>query len=164
MVADMTLRFGPLRVPTSVRWPRADAGWLAFVVSDELSPADPWVENHVVVGLAGSQPAALELAALQWVADHAAELGAEADRVLVAGGARAAWLALAARDSGWPVLRRQLLVQPRFGPGRPMPIDLADAPRATVVHGRPDDDGRRYAERLRAAGVHVEEVRDDRRA
>jgi acetyl esterase/lipase len=80
--------------------------------------------------------------------------------VLVAGGARAARLALAARDSGWPVLRRQLLVHPAFTKRRPMPTNVAGASPATVVSGRRRDDGRRYAERLRAAGVEVHEVCD----
>jgi hypothetical protein len=127
IVADMTLRFGSLRVPTTVHWPRGAVVSLALVLTDELSPTDPALESCVVVGLAGGIPGSIELMALQWVSDHLRELGAEGDRMLVAGGARAARLALATRDSGWPVRRRQL------------------------------DGG--HAERLRATGIEVYEVR-----
>jgi acetyl esterase/lipase len=163
MVADMTLRFGSLRVPTTVHWPAVETVSLALVLGDELSPTDSWVEQCVVVGLAGAHPGAIELAALQWLSDHVGEFGAEGDHMLVAGGARAASLALAARDSGWPVLARQLLVHPRFTAWHPMPRDVAGAPSATVVCAEGFDGGRRYAARLRAAGVEVHEVRDDSR-
>ena len=159
MVADMTLRFGSHRVPTTVHWPRLDTLSLAFVLSDELSPTDPWVETCVVVGLAGGYPSSIELAALLWVSEHVGELGAQGDHVLVAGGARAARLALAARDRGWPVLRWQLLVHPRFTAEQPMPTRVAGAPPATLVCGARPNGGRRYAQRLRAAGVEVHEVR-----
>jgi acetyl esterase/lipase len=163
MVADMTLRFGSLRVPTTVRWPTIETVSLALVLADELSPTDPWMENCVVVGLAGAHPSSIELAALQWLSEHVAEFGAEDDHMLVAGGARAARLALAARNSGWPVLQRQLLVHPRFTAWHPMPRNVAGAPPATVVCAAGVDGGRRYAARLRAAGVEVHEVRDDGR-
>jgi hypothetical protein len=160
IVANMTLRFGPIRVRTTVRWPQVETVSLALVLTDELSPADSWVENCVVVGLAAGTPGSTELAALQWVSEHLCEFGAQRDRMLLAGGARAARLALAARDSGWPVLRRQLLVHPSFTPREPMPANVAGAPPATVVFGSGGDGGRRYAERLRAAGVEVREVHD----
>ena len=80
--------------------------------------------------------------------------------MLVAGGARAALLALATRDRGWPVLQRQLLVHPTFGLKHPMPANVAGAPPATVVFRSQHDMGRRYAARLRAADVDVQEVRD----
>jgi Carboxylesterase family len=163
IVADMTLRFGPLRVHTIVRWPRVETVSLALVLTDELSPADSWVENCIVVGLAAGMPSWTELAALQWVSEHIGEFGAERDRVLVAGGARAARLALATRDSGWPVLRRQILVHPSFTAERPMPANLAGAPPATVVFEREHDGACLYAERLRAAGVKVHEVLDGHR-
>jgi hypothetical protein len=162
MVADMTLRFGSLRVPTTVHWPRVTPAWTALVLSDELSPTDPWVQSAVVIALTGRQPGWLELAALHWAGEHAGELGADGDRLLVAGGARAAMLALAARDAGWPVLRRQLLVRPDFTRQDGMPDDVAGAPPTIVICGARDD-GSRYAARLRAAGVEVQEVRDDER-
>jgi hypothetical protein len=161
IVAAMTLRFGSLRVQTSVYWPRLEAASLALVLTDELSPTDSWVEDQVVVGLAAGVPNTAELATLQWLSEHRGEFGARGDRILLAGGARAARLALATRDNGWPVLRRQLLVHPRFTPEQPMPTNVAGAPPATVVVGAEHDRGGRYAERLRAAGVEVHEVRDD---
>jgi hypothetical protein len=163
MVADLTLRFGSLRVATTVHWPRVETASLALVLSGELSPIDPWVGSFVVVGVAGVHPGSVELAALQWVAEHAGEFGADGERMIVAGGARAARLAVAAGDSGWPALRRQLVVHPRFTAERPMPSNVAGAPPATVVCGAGRDNGRRYAARLRAAGVEVHEVRDDDR-
>ena len=125
LVAGMTLRFGSVRVAATVHWPRVETVSLALVLSDELSPIDSWLERSVVVGLAGGIPSSIELAALHWVSQHVDELGAEGDCLLVAGGARAARLALAARDSGWPVLRRQLLVHPRFTAEQPMPTNVA---------------------------------------
>jgi len=156
----MTLRFGSLRVPTTVHWPGVETVSLALVLTDELSPTDPWVEGFVVVALAAGMPGSIELEALQWVSEHVGELGAEGDRMLVAGGARAALLALATRDRGWPVLQRQLLVHPTFGLKHPMPANVAGAPPATVVFRSQHDMGRRYAARLRAADVDVQEVRD----
>jgi acetyl esterase/lipase len=159
--ADMTLRFGRVRVPTVVHWPRVETVSLAFVLSDELSPTDPWLDGFVVVGLAGRHPSSVELAALRWMSEHACEFGSRPDRILVAGGAKAARLVLAARDSGRPALTRQLLVHPSFDARQPMPSDVAGAPPATVVCGAGSDGGRRYANRLRAAGVEVHEVRDE---
>ncbi|MBV9607826.1 MAG: hypothetical protein JO027_22115 [Solirubrobacterales bacterium] len=159
----MTLRFGSLRVPTTVHWPRKATVSLALVLSDELSPADRWVKRHIVVGLRGVHPGAVELAVLEWVSEHAPELGAAGDRLLLAGGARAAKLALAMRDSDAPSPWHQLLVRPRFDAAHPMPTNLAGAPPATVVCDSGSDNGHAYAERLRAAAVEVEEVCDVRR-
>lgn len=159
MVADMTLRFGSLRVPTTVHWPRVTTARLTLVLSDELSPTDAWVESSVVIALPGRHPRWLELAALRWAGEHAGELGAAGDRLLVAGGARAAMLALAARDAGWPVLRHQLVVRPEFTRPQRIPDDVAGAPPAIVICSDRDD-GSRYAARLRAAGVEVHEVHD----
>jgi acetyl esterase/lipase len=145
-----------------VHWPSAATPWLTLVLSDELSPTDPGMERSVVIALHGRHPRWLELATLQWAGDHAGELGAEGERLLVAGGARAAMLALAARDAGWPLLRRQLLVRPDFTRPPGMPDDLAGAPPAIVVCGERDD-GAQYAGRLRAAGVEVREVRGSER-
>ncbi|HKO27020.1 MAG TPA: hypothetical protein VJU80_06145 [Solirubrobacteraceae bacterium] len=158
----MTLRFGSRRVPTTVHWPRGTTAWLTLVLSDELSPTDPWVESTVVIALPGRHPEWLMVAALHWVGEHAGELGARGDCLLVAGGARAALLALAARDAGWPVLHRQLVVRPEFTRPWRMPDDVAGAPPAVVVCGDRDD-GARYAAHLRTAGVAVHEVRDSDR-
>ena len=52
------------------------------------------------------------------------------------------------------------LVDPTFTASYPMPRNVAGAPPATVVCAAGLDGGRRYAARLRAAGVEVHEVRD----
>ncbi|MFF0296548.1 alpha/beta hydrolase [Kitasatospora sp. NPDC004614] len=63
-------------------------------------------------------PAAVHdvIAAAEWIAAHAAELGADAERIAVAGdsagGNLAAALTLAARERGGPAIRHQLLVYP----------------------------------------------------
>jgi acetyl esterase len=115
-------------------------------------------------------------AALEWAADHAAELGADGGRLLVAGHWRAARLAAAlvihARDHGWPRLMRQVLICPRLrasptgGGGNgsyvaPPLVACAGLAPATFLLPRgssPPDDGARYARRLALAGVAVEEL------
>ena len=73
-------------------------------------------------------------AALQWVADHAAELGGDPTRIAVggdsAGGNLAAVTAIRARDAGGPRLIHQLLVYPA--------TDL------TLSHGSIDENGEGY--------------------
>lgn len=105
----------------------------------------------------------------EWCADHSAELGAHPDRLLVTGVGTAARLAAAvalhARDRGWPVVVAQVLVAPRLTPtadsgpyAAPLRArSLAGVASATVV-GTPADDGHGYAERLRRAGVAVDEI------
>jgi hypothetical protein len=186
-VAELTLRFGATRLHASVRWPRIDKGWLALALADELTPAHPLapapadeltrprplapapadeltrthplVRDSVVVALDGRNRNGDELAALQWLAEHGGELCAAPKRLIVAGGARAAWLAVGAHDSAWPELDRQVLVHPRFGPENPIPSGVAGVAAAIVVCGRDSrDDGPRYAALLRDAGVDVEQV------
>ena len=129
---------------------------------------DTYVQPIVI--LPQRKVCAYEAAALGWAAEHARELGAQAGRLLVAGqlagAARAARLAIDARDSGWPVLRRQVLVRPAFAQRCPVPVHLArSAPATIVTSGRRGDDGSRYAAALRDAGVEVQElVSDARRA
>jgi len=134
---------------------------------------------------AGVAAAALEdgITATAWAADHAGELGADPRRLAVAGEGRgagvAAAVALHARDAGWPALTRQVLIRPDMGaapiPGPsagPDPLalrrderPLAGVAPATVIvagdGGPHPDGGRRYAARLRHAGVEVEVLRDD---
>ena len=103
------------------------------------------------------QRAAFDVAtiAVEWAADHAIHVGADADRLVVAGGGLAAAVALHARDEGWPRLARQVLIGPE-GTGWPPPAaDLSGVAPATVV------DAPGYAARLQAAGVPVEELRPD---
>jgi len=148
-------------------------------------------------------PAAVDdaLAAVRWVAEHAAEVGGDPARIAVAGdsagGNLSAVTALRLRDEEGPVLRGQLLIYPGLGyPSPPTPSyienaegygltresalwfweqylgdesqaanphaapllapDLRGLPRALVITAEYDvlrDEGARYVERLRAAGV-----------
>jgi acetyl esterase/lipase len=134
---------------------------VVLVLGDEASPADALLDGLIIVVLDGVSPAAVELAALRWLGEHADEIGAHAEHLLIAGGARAARLAVDARDAGGPELERQLLIGPRFGSRQPMPTDVARVAAATVLaeSGAPGEDARRYAARLRGAGVPVREVR-----
>jgi acetyl esterase len=121
------------------------------------------------------------ITATTWAADHAGELGADPRRLVVAGvaagAAVAAAVALRARAAGWPTVARQVLLRPDLGraaaPGSPAGPDLLDlspevrrlagvAPATLVLAdegGPAPDDGRRYAARLRQAGVEVEVLR-----
>lgn len=152
-------------------------------------------------------PAAVDdaWAATQWVAAHAAELGADPDRLAVAGdsagGNLSAVMAQLARDAGGPRIRFQLLWYPATTGDTSLPsfkenadapildlaavkgftkwyvskdVDLTNPPAtllparaesladlppayiATAGHDPLRDDGARYAELLRAAGVPVE--------
>jgi acetyl esterase/lipase len=80
----------------------------------------PWPARSEVPGEAAVQDAAT---ALEWAADHAAELDADPARLLVAGEGLGAGLAAAvclhARDQGWPIVGRQLLLFPVSPPVRP---------------------------------------------
>ncbi len=159
-LANLTLRFGAARLRASVCWPRSEALALAFVLAGDMPAHDTVLHDCVVVALLETHRVAEELGALQWLGEHARDLGAISDRVIVAGGARAARLAVAVRDNGWPVLDRQVLVHPRFSSGCPIPSSVGGVAPATVVsRGASHDDGRRYAALLRDAGIDVEEVR-----
>jgi acetyl esterase len=117
---------------------------------------------------------------MAWAADHAADLEADPARLAVAGdrrgGALAAAMALHARDRRWPAITRQLLIEPDFGAQPPADpgllgtdasllapvnaVSLAGVAPATVVtagDGPLTGHGRLYSERLRRAGVEVEE-------
>jgi acetyl esterase/lipase len=118
--------------------------------------------------------------ATRWSADHATELGADARRLVVggegAGAGLAAAVALHARDEGWPPITRQLLIRPRLDVELPGGLDgattdglgapplhatsVAGVAPATVVTVESDpgrEGARRYAARLRQAGVPVDE-------
>jgi acetyl esterase len=117
-------------------------------------------------------PATLQDAttALEWAGDHAAELYADPQRLLVAGvgtgAAIAAALALHAREERWPAIARQVLICPDFAAyaGPLSAASLAGVAPATVVtrgDGARRDVGMRYAALLREAGVDVEELHDE---
>ncbi|GAC1538285.1 MAG: alpha/beta hydrolase [Acidimicrobiales bacterium] len=79
------------------------------------------------------------VSALCWVADNAAELGGDADRVVVmgdsAGGNLAAGAAMQIRDDGGPSIAAQVLVYPCLAPALgsafPSYADFADGPLLT---------------------------------
>jgi acetyl esterase/lipase len=134
-VADLRLR-GASAMPVRVRWPTGARrlGPLAVFLPDldprnGVDPTDDELCRQLCAGVGavvlcaplrsarlGSADSSLERAAsvLEWSADHAAELGADPNRLLLAGSgagaAAAVVLALRARDRGWPRIAHQLLV------------------------------------------------------
>jgi hypothetical protein len=107
--------------------------------------------------------------AVDWSADHAGELGADAGRLVVAGWAAGAALAAAvawhAVERGWPEIVRQVLIgpdagrpdrrPPRWRPGAAPATVVTIGPGAHVAGGaRPD-----VATRLRRAGARIDELR-----
>ena len=158
--ATLTLRFGAARLRARVDWPRSSVAGIALALTDGPAWGDGFLDDCVVVTPLGSRRPNDELGALEWLADHAGELGAGSGHLVLVGGARAARLAVTARDRGWPQLHRQVLIHPRFSPEHPIPSDVAGVAPATVVCGDDRrDDGPRYAALLRDAGVSVMEVR-----
>jgi acetyl esterase/lipase len=206
-VADMQLRGRAAPLATRVYWPSpcpADrpasdpAGRRPPLVvlfpgtsaadaerADALSRGICSSTGVIVLALLGSAGEAIVLqdgrTALAWAADHAAELGADERRLVVAGrgdgAVLAAAVALDARAQGWPDVARQVLICPT--PARSVGTDTdpdagLDADRdagpwaaiavprptpATVVAVDPGDDGAACAARLRQAGVRVDELR-----
>jgi hypothetical protein len=171
LVAGLRLRFGRVVVGTRLYVPPDAVSTAAGVVllaedaspdgTDSLGPGLSAGADLVVMRV----PAGAHiLPALRWLADHAYELGARPDRLMVAGravsGAHAAWLAIAARDNGWPVLHRQVLVHPRFSWARPSPSRVTGMAPATIVSRcAPGDEATKYALRLQRSGVEVHQLR-----
>ena len=174
LTAGLTLRPGGRRLDGRVYWPDgndADGG-SALILVPALADAggsDPLC--RLLCAAAGALVLAIprlraadhdyELVALGWAAEHAADLGAQPQQLMVAGegagAARAARLAIRARDAGWPQLRRQILVSPTFTPTCPMPFLLTGVAPATVISSDTRiDEGSEYAERLRASGIDVD--------
>ena len=191
-VADLRLR-GASAMPVRVRWPTGPrmVGPLAVFLPDldpqnGADPADDELCRRLCAGVdavvlcaplrsarLGLSDSSLERAAsvLEWSADHAAELGADPNRLLLAGSgagaAAAVVLALRARDRGWPRIARQLLVLRGDGscPGescaaaqsaideQPMSTGVA----APAIVAAPEGRCGRAAERLRARGIDVDE-------
>jgi acetyl esterase len=184
-VAELHLRSRAGSLPATVAWPAAADRPPALVV---FFPGDDGADAFsatlsrragVVVLTAAVRPSPYDLdatafdhasAVLGWAADHAEELDADPDRLVVAGhgggAALAAAVTLHARDEWWPAISRQLLIQPDLDAWRasvPYASSLRAAPLegtapATVVSGERDD-GRHLAARLSEAGVEVEELR-----
>ena len=176
--AELTLRFGAERLPGRVYWPPAiSAPPLIFLLNDArdgdaFSPSLSSVAGAVVISFPPPRERSddrLEAAALGWAAEHALDLGADPQLLLVAGvyvgGGHAARLAVAAHDHGWPGLHRQVLVHPTFDAGWAIPSDVAGTAPATIVTSAPADERLAgYATRLHAAGVDVDELHVPNRA
>lgn len=182
LLADLRLRFGPTRLPARVYLPTRSsvpaAGaplvlWLTGGTARDALCQDLSTSAAAVVielGCRGGCSHGYDIEALGWAAEHGPELGADTSSVAVggqlAGAARAARLAVDAHESGWPVVRTQMLVRPAFSDLCPAPSAVAGAAPATIViGGARRDDGRGYAAALREAGVEVRQlVSDARRA
>ena len=160
--ASLALREQRGIVRVRVNWPTVDAKppVLAFLSSDDvrLDTADALCRGLCAdagILVLSVRTACFDTATttLEWTADHAEQLDADPATVLVGGigrgGALAAAVALGARDNGWPDLTRQVLIRPDFSG---YPDGLAGVAPATVV-GISD-----YSDRLRGAGVEVEQV------
>lgn len=137
-IEDRTITHSGLDVPVRIYWPDSSSTALPVVVFyhgggfclGDLDTHDPVARAHAVGAeaivvsvdyrLAPEHPFPAGVddcwAALQWVAEHAAELGGDPTRIAVAGdsagGNLAAVTALLARDNGGPALRFQLLWYP----------------------------------------------------
>jgi hypothetical protein len=109
--AQLRLRSGSARLV----WPAGRATCAIVVLGDAPEPLCRALADAlagVVIAAAPEDGAA----ALAWVADHSAELGAGVGRLLLAGVGQAAGavaaLAARAREDGWPRIERELLVEP----------------------------------------------------
>jgi alpha/beta hydrolase fold len=177
LIAQLHLRLGHTLLDAQIYWPPsacARAGTsLVLLLVDETTPRG--VKSGDVLGHVLSAGANLvvlrvhdrthSVPALMWAADHAHELGGRPDRLMVAGcgvsGAWAARVAMNARDRGWPVPYRQVLVHPRFMITCPPPQRVVGVAPATIVSASgPRDHARRYAARLKRSGVEVCELRE----
>ncbi|WP_232668544.1 alpha/beta hydrolase [Pseudonocardia sp. TRM90224] len=153
--AQLALRGSAGRLWSDLHRPAEGSGALLVYLSD---PAGPLVEpaalgTHAGLMVLVSRPTTPHDAidVVEWAAEHAAELDADPDRLLVGGEHRGAAFTAAvarqARDDGWPDLLRQVLVAP------PPATEACGGTAPATVVGDPG-----YAQRLRQAGVAVEEV------
>jgi alpha/beta hydrolase fold len=123
--ADLRLRGG---LDVQVTWPPAIQEPPALLVVLPGASEDAPIWRHIATAI----PAVLLAVrgrrfadareALEWGADHAAELGADPRRLLLAadhgGAGLVAALARHARDRGWPPIARHVLVDPELDPAR----------------------------------------------
>jgi hypothetical protein len=176
--ADLRLRAQGGPVEVRVRWPaRRVLGSpppVAVVLADPSGThvADDLLCDALCAGLGalvlhvfwGGEAPERAAGALDWAADHAAELDGDPRRVLVAGRDRAAVaasaLALRATDDGWPPLVGQVLVSWRAcAADRDVKRAPVAPPAATIVT---PVGGCQFSQRLRAAGARVTELVDPR--
>ena len=142
-------RDGPLRA--EITWPAGEpAAVLVFLAdgSEELCRTLGEALNAVTLSAACATHHDAR-AAIEWTGDHAAQLGVDPARLILAGvDAAAAIAAQVAGDDPWPAIERLVLIHPR----------LAAPPLAALpptVIAADDDSGRSCAARLREAGVAV---------
>ena len=165
--AHLRLRSGDGPLGAQLVWPAATPAGIMILLVDAGEPAASAHGDYIcrsiseTLGVVSLSAACAGLedgaTAIEWTADHAAQLGADDARGVLlaglhAGAAMAAALAIQARDNGWPDVERQVLIHPRFAGTAPSPP--AGVAPATVV-GR-DAGSRAYAARLRQAGVPVD--------
>jgi acetyl esterase/lipase len=174
LAAELTLRFGAERLHGRVYWPAATTAPPLILLlggardGETFSASLSSVAGAVVLSFSRppSEPSdvVVEVATLGWAAEHAFDLGADPQRLLIGGtydsAGRAARVAIVARDQGWPAIRRQVLVYPVFDGACPIPLEVAGTPPTTIMTRTPaDPDLTRYTARLRAGGVEVDELR-----
>ena len=168
-VADVLLRGPAGRQRARVRWPvalpAAAAPALVVLLRAEgplttgALPLDAALVVAVAVAVLTTAPTSVAeaLATVEWAADHATELGADPDRLVVAGEGPSARQALAvaraASAGGWPPIERILLVDPEGEPEPAPPGWAHDLAPVCVVGG-----GGTFVRALRDGGAEVTEV------
>ena len=99
------------------------------------------------------------IATMEWAADHAADLGADEQRLIIAGKGTGADLAAAAslhaRHNRWPPIARQVLITPSCD-RRPERLLAVAAPTTVVTIG----DDRRLPVWIRHGGTAVEHLHE----
>lgn len=127
----------------------ASAGWAVASIDHRLLRG----------GVPADGPQQDVRAAIEWLADHAAEFGADGSRVVLAGSSSGAGLMTAAALT--PDLRVPVAgVIGFYGYWGSVPLDRATPVPLLMMHGSADSlvparDARAFAERARAAGVPV---------
>lgn len=166
--AQLRLRGGEHPLGAQLVWPAAASTGIMILLVDAGEPGATAHGEYVcrslsetlgVVSLSVScrrrEDSAL---AIEWTADHAAQLGVNGAGLLLAGlhagASAAATLAVQASAEGWPDVARHVLIHPRFSGIAPAP-QPGMAPATVVGHDR---HSRGYAAGLREAGVHVDEL------
>lgn len=168
--ADLTLRFGSERLRGRLYWPALGSESPLIFVIGAASDGDAFgaslssAAGAVVLWFAAPRDASMAAAAFGWAAEHADDLGSDPRRMIVAGvdlgGGHAACLAVAARENGWPDVRRQLLIHPMFDKAWAIPASGTGLAPATIVTTTPPEaTASRYIASLRAAGVDIDELR-----
>jgi hypothetical protein len=169
-VADLTLRGPSRRLRARVRWPLAAAAASPALVvllhhegallaeADLLAAALSQAAGAVVVST-WPDGAAEATANLEWVADHATELGADPHRLVVAADGRACPIAVGvvrqAHDDGWPQVAHLVLVDPKGDLAPGPPGWLTGLPAATVVVASA---GQPFLQRVRDGGATATEL------